>query len=154
MSPARPLTLPVSQWFSPRVIGVAAGNKDGRTLADFSSRGIPGSSLYHPTITAPGVAIVSTRAPNTILPVLGVTDDINIQPTWIPFYTTMSGTSMATPHISGVVALMLEANPGLTPDQIKSILTQTATPMAGYQEFQVGAGYVNAYAAVSRARSQ
>ncbi|HEY0733472.1 MAG TPA: S8 family serine peptidase [Herpetosiphonaceae bacterium] len=136
---------------APWVIGVAAGNKDGRTLADFSSRGVPGDSVYHPTITAPGVAIVSTRAPLSILPVLAITDDINIQPTWIPFYTTMSGTSMATPHISGVVALLLEANPNLTPDQIKSLLIETATPMAGYQEFEVGAGYVNAYAAVANA---
>jgi serine protease AprX len=137
---------------APWVIGVAAGNKDGRTLADFSSRGVPGSAVYHPTITAPGVAIVSTRAPNSILPVLAVTDDINIRLNWIPYYTTMSGTSMATPHISGVIALMLEANPNLTPDQIKSTLIETATPMAGYQEFEVGAGYVNAYAAVSRVR--
>ena len=139
---------------APWVIGVAAGNKDGRTLASFSSRGIPGSSVYHPTITAPGVDIVSTRAPNSLLPVLGVIDDINIRPAWIPYYTTMSGTSMATPHISGVIALLLEANPNLTPDQIKSTLIKTATPMAGYQQFEVGAGYVNAYAAVTSARSR
>ncbi|HEX6290540.1 MAG TPA: S8 family serine peptidase [Herpetosiphonaceae bacterium] len=138
---------------APWVIGVAAGEKDGRTLASFSSRGIPGSALHHPTITAPGVAIVSTRAPNSILPVLAITDDLNIQLSWIPYYTTMSGTSMATPHISGVVALMLEANPALTPDAIKNILVQTATPMSGYQQFEVGAGYVNAYAAVSRAKA-
>jgi serine protease AprX len=137
---------------APWVIGVAAGNKDGATLADFSSRGIPGDALYHPTITAPGVNIVSTRGLNTILPVLAVTDDINIDPAWIPYYTTMSGTSMATPHISGVLALMIEANPSLTPDILKDLLITTARPMAGYQEFEVGAGYVDAYAAVSQAQ--
>ena len=134
---------------APWVIGVAAGVKDGVTLADFSSRGILGDPLYRPTITAPGASIVSTRSLNTVLPVLGVTDDINIQPSWIPYYTTMSGTSMATPHIAGVCALMYDANASLTPDQIKSVLTSTATPMPGYSTHQVGAGYVNAYAAVS-----
>jgi serine protease AprX len=137
---------------APWVIGVAAGNKDGKTLANFSSRGIPGDALYHPTITAPGVDIVSTRAPNSVLPVLGAIDDANINPLWIPYYTTMSGTSMATPHISGVAALMLEANPSLGPDIIKDLLIKTATPMAGYGEFEVGAGYVDAYAAVSEAK--
>lgn len=136
---------------APWVIGVAAGNKDGQTLADFSSRGIPGDSLYHPTITAPGADIVSTRAPNSILPVLGITSDTAIQPTWIPFYTTMSGTSMATPHMAGVVALMLEADPSLSPAAIKQILVETATPMAGYSQYEVGAGYANAFAAVQEA---
>lgn len=138
---------------APWVIGVAAGNKDGKTLADFSSRGKYGDPLYHPTITAPGVGIVSTRANNTVLPPLAATDDVNIRPEWIPYYTTMSGTSMATPHISGVVALIKEANPSLSPDVIKRVLVNTATPMPDYQEFEVGAGYVNAYDAVMEARS-
>lgn len=138
---------------APWVIGVAAGNKDGSTLGDFSSRGIPGDDLYHPTITAPGVAIVAARAPNTVLPVLGLPDDLSIDPAWIPYYTTMSGTSMATPHVAGVLALMLEAKPSLTPDQLKDILVQTAKPMAGYQEFEVGAGYIDAYAATNVART-
>src|SRR5207248_5547660 len=79
-------------------------------LADFSSRGIPGDPLYHPDITAPGVHIVSTRASTgTVLN----GDDANhdaricaIDPTNQAFYTCASGTSMATPHIVGVVALM------------------------------------------------
>jgi serine protease AprX len=137
---------------APWVIGVAAGNKDGETLANFSSRGIPGDALYHPTITAPGVDIVSTRGLNTVLPVLAVTDDININPLWIPYYTTMSGTSMATPHVSGVLALMIEANPALGPSILKDLLVKTATLMPNYQEFEVGAGYVDAYRAVSEAK--
>jgi serine protease AprX len=67
-------------------------------------------------------------------------------------YAAASGTSMATPHVSGTVALMLEANPTLTPDQVKSALELTATPMPGYQPYEVGAGYLNAYDAVSTVR--
>ncbi|HEX2122394.1 MAG TPA: S8 family serine peptidase [Thermoanaerobaculia bacterium] len=133
---------------APWVIGVAAGNKDGSTLADFSSRGIPGDPLYRPSITAPGVDIVSARALNTALPVLGLPSDINLDPAWIPYYTTMSGTSMATPVVAGTCALLLSANPNLTPAQIKAALTSTATPMPAYGPHQVGSGYVNAYAAV------
>lgn len=136
---------------APWVIGVAAGAKDGATLADFSSRGIPGDAVYAPTITAPGVDIVSTRAPLTALPPLGLTSDLAISPTALPYYTTMSGTSMATPHIAGVCALLYQANPNLTPDRVKQILVNTATPMAGYARHQVGAGYVNAFAATQAA---
>jgi serine protease AprX len=138
---------------APWVIGVAAGTKDGK-LADFSSRGIEGDPLYHPTITAPGENIVSTRASTgSTINALTAKDDITyIPPEYIPYYTTASGTSMATPHISGVVALMLEAKPGLNPDVVKDILVQTADPMAGYKEFETGAGYVNAYEALSKAK--
>ena len=60
---------------------------------------------------------------------------------------------MATPHVTGVVALMQERAGGrLTPDQVRKILVQTATPMSGYASFEVGAGLVNALAAVGRSR--
>lgn len=147
---------------APWVISVAAGDKQGN-LADFSSRGVAGSSGSftldgqawtwedHPTVTAPGVDIISTRTISPI-PLLGAQQDIAlIEPAYLPFYTTMSGTSMATPHVAGIVALMLEANPNLTPLQVKQILMETASPMAGRADWEVGAGYVNAYAAVERA---
>src|SRR5439155_26043718 len=129
------------------VICVAAGNKDGRTLANFSSRGIPGDPLYHPTITAPGVDIAAARATTGIvIDTFFAVDLINLGTDAVS-YAAASGTSMATPHVSGTVALMLEANPALTPDQIKSVLEGSATPMAGYEEYQVGAGYLNAFQA-------
>jgi serine protease AprX len=139
---------------APWVIGVAAGNKDGKTLADFSSRGRYADSFFHPTITAPGAGIVSTRAPNTVLPPLGLVDgDTDIQTEWLPYYTTMSGTSMATPHIAGVVALLYSARPDMTPDLAKRLIVNTATPMPDYKEYACGAGYVNAYAAVQSAKA-
>ena len=139
---------------APWVIGVAAGHKDGQTLADFSSRGIPGDPLYHPTITAPGVAIASTRAKTgATINALTARADLTgcVRPEFVAFYTCANGTSMATPHVAGVLALMIEANPKLHPDILKDLLIKTATPMAGYQEFEVGAGYVDAFAATSEA---
>lgn len=137
---------------APWVICVAAGLKDGRTLADFSSRGIPGNGLYHPTITAPGVDIVAARATTGIfINTFFVVDLLDIG-TDAVYYAAASGTSMATPHVSGTLALMLEANRALTPDQIKSMLQGSATPMPGYAEYQVGAGYLNAYGAVIEAQ--
>ncbi|MBB5883085.1 peptidase S8 [Xanthomonas sp. LMG 8992] len=149
---------------APWVISVAAGEKDG-TLADFSSRGKRGESgsftmaddktwtyLNEPTITAPGVDIVSTRDSTGALPPLAAEKDSKlIAPAQLPFYTTMSGTSMATPHVAGIVALLLEANPDLTPDQVKDLLERTATNIPGRTYWEAGAGYVNAYAALLEA---
>jgi serine protease AprX len=152
---------------APWVIGVAAGCKtgvdpttsatecnDGRAhlLADFSSRGVAGDAVYHPTITAPGVHIVSARSKTGIvMNALDLQADATtcaIGAGDLLGYTCASGTSMAAPHIAGVVALMLDANPDLTPDQIKATLRATARPLPGYAEWEVGAGYVDALAAV------
>ncbi|WLD94099.1 S8 family serine peptidase [Alkalihalobacillus sp. AL-G] len=137
---------------APWVISVAAGTKD-KQLADFSSRGIPGDELVHPDITAPGVDIVATKSSTgVVMNSLGsTTDAIYIAPEHLPYYTTASGTSMATPHISGIVALMRESQPGLHPDIVLDILQKTADPMEGYEVHEVGSGYVNAYEAVQLA---
>ncbi|WP_243298466.1 S8 family serine peptidase [Bacillus litorisediminis] len=137
---------------APWVISVAAGTKD-KQLADFSSRGVAGDDLLHPDITAPGVDIVATKSSTgLVMNSLGsVTDATYIAPEHLPYYTTASGTSMATPHISGIVALMLEAKPGLHPDVVLDLLENTADPMEGYAYHEVGAGYVNAYEAVKLA---
>src|SRR5438876_6864568 len=161
---------------APWVIGVAAGCKlvspdptnsavhcDDPTgqnrppwLADFSSRGIPDDRLYHPDITAPGVHIVSTRASTGL--VLNATDaphDFDLTSTCAisatnePYYTCASGTSMATPHVVGVVALLPDAAGGkLTPDQVANAITGNARPLPGFALWEVGAGYLDALAAV------
>ncbi|WP_341501931.1 S8 family serine peptidase [Gallaecimonas sp. GXIMD4217] len=149
---------------APWVITVAAGDKQGR-LADFSSRGVrdregetevdgtPYVWVDRPTITAPGVDIVSVRASTSgPLGALSLSGDLEAMPeSELPYYTVMSGTSMAAPHVSGIVALMLEANPGLGWREVKAILQDTATNMPGYESWEVGAGYVNAHAAVRAA---
>lgn len=157
---------------APWVIGVAASCstsdslarathcQPGGMLGDFSSRGIPGDPVYHPTVTAPGVHIVSTRASTgTVLNTsdaphdFDLTSSCDLRTEFAPFYTCASGTSMATPHVTGVVALMQErAGGGLTPDQVRSILVRTADPLPGYAVFEVGAGLVNALEAVRRSR--
>lgn len=126
-------------------------------LADFSSRGIPGDPLYHPDVSAPGVHIVSTRASTgTVLNALDLNHDAricNISVLNQAFYTCASGTSMASPHIAGVVALMQEAAGGkLSPTQVLNALTSTARPLPGYATWEVGAGFVDAYAAVMKVR--
>ena len=149
---------------APWVISVAAGVKDG-SLADFSSRGTDGVGgtftmdgkewtwQDRPTVTAPGVDIVSTRVIAPVSSLAAEQDAATIDPAYLPYYTTMSGTSMATPLVAGIVALLLEANPLLSPDEVKQILEDTATNMPGYEAWEVGAGYVNAYAAVDKAFS-
>ncbi|ALN58889.1 peptidase, families S8 and S53 [Lysobacter enzymogenes] len=149
---------------APWVISVGAGNKDG-TLADFSSRGNPGESggftmpdgqawtyVNEPTLVATGVDIVSTRALTGALPLLAAQQDAALGAR-APFYTHMSGTSMATPHVAGIVALLLEAKPSLQPLEVKQILSQTANSMPGRQRFEVGSGHVDAYEAVGVANA-
>lgn len=136
---------------APWVINVAAGTPS-KGLADFSSRGVVGDWIKTPDITAPGSGIVSTRAINTPLPALGPIIDPD-HPDYHVYYASMSGTSMATPFVAGVVGLLLEVNPNLSPDQVENVLKQSADEMPGYEVHQVGAGYINVKNAVELARN-
>ncbi|MBW3660225.1 MAG: S8 family serine peptidase [Gemmatimonadetes bacterium] len=162
---------------APWVIGVAAGCKlvdqdptgsavhceDQRglgrepVLADFSSRGVPGDPLLHPDIMAPGVHVVSARASTgTVMNTLDLNHDAricNISLQHEAYYTCASGTSMAAPHVAGVVALMQEAAGGtLSPDKVLDILVKSAESIPDYEVWEIGAGEVDAYRAVRRAR--
>lgn len=140
---------------SPWVIGVAAGTKE-LALASFSSRGRldanwdrrvaqrGGTGIYRPTITAPGEDIEAAKSAQAVVMASGV-DPEN------PFYTVASGTSMATPHVAGAVALMLEARPGLRPEHVISILEGTADDLPSYEIWEVGMGHLDAYEAVRAA---
>src|SRR3989442_1447793 len=120
---------------APWVIGVGSSRKDGR-LSTFSSRGIFEELLYHPTLIAPGESI--TAASPTAL-------------NGGAYYSVESGTSFSAPHVAGVVPLMLQANPALTPMDIKRILIQTAAPILERDRSHAGAGVLDAWAAVTQA---
>jgi subtilisin family serine protease len=68
-------------------------------------------------------------------------------------YLSLTGTSMASPVVAGTVALMLQANPALTPNLVKAILQFTAETRAGYNPLTQGAGFLNARGAVELAQS-
>jgi len=139
---------------APWVISVGATDERGR-LADFSSRGDPANPDSHPTLVAPGVNVISLRATSLgISGILGgsLANDLKyLSAAELLFYATASGTSFSAPQVAGTVALMLEVNPGLTPAQVRDILQRTATPLPAHYRHEVGAGMLNAYAAVLKA---
>ncbi|WP_088042551.1 S8 family serine peptidase [Bacillus sp. EAC] len=115
-------------------------------LASFSSRG-PSRVNYDikPEVTAPGVSILSTVP----FYVNDKTVDGTKSGDYKYAYERMSGTSMATPYVAGVSALLLQSNKDLQPDDIKSILMNTADPLSkDYSVFEVGSGRVDVYEAI------
>lgn len=138
---------------APWVLGVGA--TDGpRELASYSSRGVFASSLFAPKLVAPGTHVTGLRTASapSITGVLGIETDLTrFLPTELPYYTTASGTSFSAPQVAGVVAMMLQVNPSLTPGNIHDILQRSATPMPRYYRHEVGAGMLNAHAAVLEA---
>jgi serine protease AprX len=109
-------------------------------LPDFSGRGPTAHGLAKPDVVAPGAHVISLRAP-------GSTIDTQF-PNYVDgSYRQGSGTSMATGVVSGAVALMLQANPGFTPDRVKYALKATARDAASNDPMAVGSGLVDANAA-------
>ncbi|MEU9290751.1 S8 family serine peptidase [Streptomyces sp. NPDC048275] len=111
-------------------------------LASFSSRGPRlGDSAIKPEITAPGVGITAARSLGTNMPGSTPVDDR---------YTKASGTSMATPHVSGAAALVAQAHPDWTGQQIKQALATTAKTSSDASVFEQGDGRVDAVRAVGQ----
>lgn len=109
------------------------------SIAYFSSRGPTIDGLTKPDVVAPGANIISLRAPGS---------ELDSRKSRVGnWYTTMSGTSMATPICAGVTALILQRNPGLTPGAVKNILMSTCRTVSLDPNAQ-GAGLVDAAAAV------
>lgn len=100
--------------------------------------------IYHPDVSAPGSDIVSSGTPTGV----GV-----LSPALPGGTATLSGTSMAAPHVAGLAAVLLQARPSLTPDQVRRVLQVTAVPLEGGAAFwQNGYGFVDAAAAVDLVR--
>ncbi|MEG3613978.1 S8 family peptidase [Isoptericola haloaureus] len=117
-----------------RALAVAAVDSAGN-IAGFSSRGPRIGGGIKPEIAGPGVFITAARAAGT-----GNGSD--------PLYQTMSGTSMASPHVAGAAAIVAQAHPEWTGEQIKSALTASATPQGAVNH--VGAGIVDVPAATDQ----
>jgi len=100
-------------------------NQTLKDLATFSSKGPTLDGRMKPEITAPGSLIASSvssyDATEPSLRVKATTIDNKTY-----YYGVMAGTSMATPYVTGVLATWLQANPDLTPDEVKSILQKTS----------------------------
>ena len=109
-------------------------------LSYFSSRG-PRTWDFgiKPEIAGPGEDIVAARA-------AGTEDGGSVG----EHYTSMSGTSMAAPHVAGVAALAAQARPDVTGDQLKALLTSTAEPLADVDFHGQGAGRLDAARAVAQ----
>jgi serine protease AprX len=151
----------------PYVITVGAMNTKGTTdrrddaITTYSSKGPTAFDHYaKPDIVAPGNLIVSTMPAGLTLSNEYPQNQVS------PDFFRLSGTSMATPVVSGAAALMLQQNPTLTPDQIKARLMRTAAKKfpqfsvavdpdtniaytSYYDIFTVGAGYLDVAAAMS-----
>jgi serine protease AprX len=154
----------------PSAITVGASNSYGTdargddTVTTYSSRGPTRSywtdadgtrhydNLVKPDIVAPGNRVVWAEALNNRIvtnhPELDAGTSVNAARRMM----YMSGSSMATPVAAGAAALLLQANPRLTPNLVKMILMYTAQPLAGFNMFEQGAGQLNVEGAVRLAR--
>jgi serine protease AprX len=148
-------------------------------VASYSSKGPTAvDHIVKPDLVAPGNHIVSllasstaqlvTQNPANNVPVSYYQSPTNTSPSNV--YFNMSGTSMATPVVSGAVADLLQANPALTPDQVKALLMKTAYKIfpsnstaydavtgqayvSYYDIFTIGAGYLDVQAALQNINS-
>ena len=146
---------------APWVLTVGASSHMGTTdrtddaMAAFSSRGpTPIDYAAKPDIVAPGVGIESLSDPISALYATKTSYLLSgtVLTPYLP-YLSLSGTSMAAPVVSGTVALMLQANPTLTPNAVKAILEYTAQVYPSYDPLTEGAGFLNAKGAVELAHA-
>jgi serine protease AprX len=121
----------------PYVIAVGADDPSGTyptnddVVPDWSSRG---DGIRNPDLVAPGVSIVSLRDPGSYV------DTENPSARVGDRFFKGSGTSQATAVVSGAAALLEQQRPGITPDQVKALLTSTAAPLPEADPVAQGAG--------------
>ena len=132
--------------YDPYLISVGAADTQGTlttaddTVASFSQNGVK----RKPDLVAPGVHIASLRDPSSYIDqAYGSTATVASR------FFRGSGTSQATAVVSGAAALLLSQRPSLTNDQVKSLLTSTATPLSNQSVNYQGAGEVNVAATLT-----
>ncbi len=131
----------------PLVITVGAYDEHGNSavgddsIPAWSSQGPTAQGRAKPDLVAPGRTIVATRAPGSFI------EQMNPNALVEGGYIKGSGTSQATAVVSGLAALILQAHPTWTPDQVKKVLTSTAVPLTNVPVTLQGAGRVQGQAA-------
>lgn len=145
---------------APWVLTVGASSHQGTVdrsddvIAPYSSRG-PSAIDYQakPDLVAPGTGTVSLSDPTSTMYTTNAAYLLNgsFYVGYKP-YLSLTGTSMSAPVVAGSVALMLQANPTLTPNLVKAILQYTAQVYPGYNALTEGAGFLNTKGAVDLAR--
>ncbi len=152
---------------TPGILSVASyfdqdtGTRDG-TVSEYSSRGRAGDQSTYPDISAPGEDITSSCRLYLAICATGLDPRNGPGPLDIGTFNTISGTSMAAPHIAGIVAQLFQANPSATPAQVEAALKTTAhkyTNGAAYEagplgttSFDKGHGLVDVVAAATAVR--
>ena len=127
----------------PLLLTVGASDENGTAqraddvVPAWSSQGPTADGVAKPDLVAPGRKIVSARVPGSTLDLL--------MPTHIEGAQTfrLSGTSQATAVTGGAAALLLQQRAQLSPDEVKAILTQSASPVAGVGVNVAGAGEIS-----------
>src|SRR3954467_13086803 len=123
---------------------MAGFSSSGPSFIDFEAK---------PDLVAPGVGTVSLAVPGSTFYLTKVDALVDGKPKLgSKSYLALSGTSMAAPVVTGTVALMLQANPNLTPNLIKALLQYTAQEYPGYNALRQGAGFLNTLGAVRLAK--
>jgi serine protease AprX len=166
-------------WFNGIVVVVSAGNNGTATLyppandpfvitvgatndmntasltddviASFSAYGVDEAGQAKPDLVAPGSNIIAFLPDTTRLTISVQHPENRVN----AYYFRMSGTSMSAPMVAGGAAILLQKEPGLTPDQVKYRLKATANKSwPGYLAAKTGAGYLDVYAAITGATTQ
>ncbi|HEV7897022.1 MAG TPA: S8 family serine peptidase [Planosporangium sp.] len=163
--PNNTATNPPGQDPTPGIVMVASyddqgtGTRNG-TVSDFSSRGSAGHPETYPDISAPGSNITSACRPYLVVCSTGLDPHNGPGLLDIATFNTISGTSMATPHIVGIVAQLFQVAPNATPAQIEDAIKSTAFKFTNGAPYETvgsystsvdkGTGLVDVYAAAQR----
>jgi len=145
----------------PAAITVGASNTFGTDsraddgVASFSSRGPTRSgwtdaagvkhydNVIKPELVAPGNKVIDAESDNNLLVTLHPQLDAGVSQAENRRQMYLSGSSMATPAVAGAAALLLQANPKLTPNMLKAMLMYSAQPLSGFNTFEQGSGQLN-----------
>jgi serine protease AprX len=160
--PSNSATNPPGQDPTPGVVMVASyddqgtGTRDG-AVSGFSSRGLAGDAATYPDISAPGSNITSACRAYLVICATGLDPRNGPGLLDIATFNTISGTSMATPHVVGIVTQLFQVAPTATPAQVEAAIKSTAYKFTNGAPYETsgpyttsvdkGTGLIDAYAA-------